>query len=98
MLTWLIWGVRQAASGLLVLLALPMLVMATVPENRVMGLVLAAIFGIAGVASWPRKPNAWKHDPPSERQLAYAEALGIDVPAGATKGDVSAMITQVTGR
>jgi hypothetical protein len=98
MTRWLIWSVRCCASGLLMLMVLPLLVMATVPETRIAGLVLAAVFGAAGLLSWPRRPDAWRYDPPTERQLAYAEALGIDVPDGATKGDVSALITQVTGR
>lgn len=70
---------------------------------------VAGTFNLAGVIvggvalagawmSWPRRPNAWKADPPSDRQLAYAANLGIVVPPGATKGEVSAMITAVTGR
>jgi hypothetical protein len=62
------------------------------------GLVLG-LFAIAGAwFSWPRRPNAWKADPPTERQLAYAADLGIAVPPGATKGEVSAMISAITGR
>ena len=63
---------------------------------------LGAMFGGVVIAAawftWPRRPNAWKLDPPTERQLAYASDLGIDIPAGATKGDVSALITARTGR
>lgn len=60
------------------------------------------LFGVGCIAAarygWPRKPNAWKSDPPTDRQLAYAADLGISVPPGATKGEVSAMITAITGR
>jgi hypothetical protein len=62
------------------------------------GFVLG-LFAIAGAwMSWPRRPNAWKADPPTDRQLAYAADLGIVVPPGATKGEVSAMISAITGR
>lgn len=54
---------------------------------------------IAAVAlSWPRIPNAWRADPPTDRQLAYAEKLGLLVPPGITKGQLSDMISQATGR
>lgn len=63
---------------------------------------VALVLGLVAVAgawmSWPRRPNAWKADPPTERQIAYAANLGITIPPGATKGEVSAMITAVTGR
>lgn len=52
----------------------------------------------AVVLSWPRLPEAWRNDPPTERQLAYATSLGIVVPPGASKGEVSEMISQITGR
>lgn len=67
-------------------------------QFNAVGLVLG-LFAIAGAwMSWPRRPNAWKADPPTDRQLAYAADLGIVVPPGATKGEVSAMISAITGR
>lgn len=36
--------------------------------------------------------GAWKLAKPSERQVAYATSLGIDIPAGARQGDVSRLI------
>lgn len=60
------------------------------------GIGLASAIGAFFV--WPRTPNAWRRDPPTERQLAYARDLGIRVPRGATKGDVSDAISRVTGR
>lgn len=66
------------------------------------GSVLMPIVGLwiaaAAVLSWPKAPGAWKKDPPSERQLEYAESLGIIVPPGASKGDVSSLISAATGR
>lgn len=54
---------------------------------------LAAVWVLAAsVLSWPRVPDAWRRDPPTDRQLAYAQSLGIVVPEGATKGQVSDMI------
>lgn len=54
---------------------------------------------MASVAlSWPRLPDAWRKDPPTQRQLEYAGSLGIDVPAGMSKGQLSDLISQVAGR
>lgn len=52
----------------------------------------------AAILSWPRLPDAWRRDPPTERQLAYAEKLGLVVPEGVSKGQLSDMISQATGR
>lgn len=57
-----------------------------------LGALAAAWVLAAAVLSWPRVPDAWRRDPPTDRQLAYAESLGIIVPPGATKGQVSDMI------
>jgi hypothetical protein len=51
----------------------------------------------AAFLSWPRRANAWRGDPPTDRQLSYARTLGISVPRGATKGEVSDMISESTG-
>jgi hypothetical protein len=52
----------------------------------------------AAVLSWPRIPEAWRKDPPTDRQLEYAASLGIPVPDGISKGQLSDMIKQITGR
>jgi hypothetical protein len=99
MASWLIWLVRSAAALFLVLLAVVLVIStAGYPESKALFLGMAAVFGIAGVASWPRMPNAWRRDPPTAKQLAYAERLGIDVPTRITKGELSDMISSVTGR
>ena len=63
---------------------------------------LGLLFGLSCLATarygWPRRPGDWKSDPATDKQLAYAADLGITVPPGATKGEVSAMITAITGR
>lgn len=59
---------------------------------------IGAVLVAAAWISWPRRPHAWKGDPPTDRQLAYAANLGIDIPPGATKGEVSDLISAVTGR
>jgi hypothetical protein len=97
--SWLIWLVRCVAAFILASMSLVLLIFtATQPENRAMMLGVAAVFGIAGVATWPRMPNAWRRDPPTAKQLAYAERLGLDVPARISKGELSDMISSVTGR
>lgn len=61
-------------------------------------IAFGAVTLAGGWLSWPRRPHAWKNDPPTDRQLAFAADLGIDIPPGATKGEVSALISAVTGR
>lgn len=68
------------------------------PDRSPAAFAVAGIFGVAAFFTWPRRPNAWRYDPPTDRQLAYAEHLGIIVPPGATKGQVSDMISAVKGR
>lgn len=52
----------------------------------------------SAVLSWPRRPDAWRRDPPTDRQLEYAAALGIVTPPGISKGELSDLISQATGR
>jgi NhaP-type Na+/H+ or K+/H+ antiporter len=42
---------------------------------------------------WTHRDD-WRSDPPSERQIEYAMDLGIDIPAGCTKGEISELIDQ----
>jgi hypothetical protein len=63
--------------------------------------MLAGIGGamlVAGWLSWPRRPNAWRRDPPTDKQIAYALNLGIAIPPGASKGQLSDMISQAKAR
>lgn len=99
MVSWLLWLVRCCAAFFMVGLALLLVFFAsTVGKDRAISFGMAAMFGIAGLATWPRRPNAWRRDPPTQKQLAYASRLGIDVPSGITKGELSDMISSVTGR
>lgn len=59
-----------------------------------LALAAAGVFGVAGFFTWPRRPNAWRHDPPTDRQLAFARDLGIRIPRGVSKGQLSDMISQ----
>ena len=58
----------------------------------------SVLFLFGGAFSFPRMPNAWRRDRPSEKQLAYAMKLGIDVPDDVSKGELSEMITSVARR
>ena len=53
-----------------------------------MGLLEQIIDGLFGQST----PKSWKDDVPTDRQLEFAEDLGIDVRADATRGNVSKMI------
>lgn len=98
MTTWFIWLVKSAASWFMLLTSLVLLIFLFATKDKAVIGGLAAMFGLAGYFTLPRMPNAWKRDPPSAKQLAYAEKLGIDVAPGMTKGEVSALISQATGR
>lgn len=60
--------------------------------------VSSAWIAVASALSWPRLPDAWRRDPPTDKQIAYAEKLGIDVPDSMTKGQLSDLISRATGR
>lgn len=93
MVDWIRWCVR--ASGLAVVIA----VTATIVFSSLWkgfsfgpaalgGLVLAS-----SLLSWPRMPKSWRRDPPTERQLEFATKLGIIIPDGISKGELSDMIS-----
>ena len=100
MIAWSIWAVRLFASLVMVIAAILCGVVAATgsSQGRPAVLVTAAVFGVAGFFSWPRRPNAWRRDKPTDRQIAYAKNLGIDIPRGVSKGELSDMISEVTGR
>jgi hypothetical protein len=96
---WLKYAVRLAAAVVLLAMAAAMLIAAaTVPDARAVTLSIAAVMALGCFFVWPRRPNAWRKDPPTNRQLAYAATLGITVPRRATKGQVSDLISASTGR
>jgi hypothetical protein len=102
MLAFGVWLVRAAGSGLVAMAGVGLFIIGAVADKTGywpigIGLLMFA----AGFLAWPRWPNAWKNDPPTERQLAYALDLGIAIPDGVTKGQLSDMISaakSVTGR
>ena len=59
---------------------------------------VCVVFFLGSVLSWPRRKDKWRKDPPTQKQLAYAASLGILVPPGASKGEVSDLISAVAGR
>jgi len=97
MKNWIIFCVRAAAASVMCLAGAAMLFTVLMKFNGAAA-ATAALFLFGGAFSFPRIPNAWKREPPSQKQIAYAEKLGIDVPEGINKGDLSAMITSVVGR
>lgn len=96
---WILWAARAAAAVVLMFVSLAFLLVGVMtPDGKLVGFGVAGVTALAAWASWPRMPNAWRRDPPTQRQLAYAADLGIDVPAGATKGQLSDLISAATGR
>jgi hypothetical protein len=45
-----------------------------------------------------RRPRSWRDDPATEKQKSFAESLGIEYPRHISKGELSDLISEVTGR
>jgi hypothetical protein len=99
MVQWIIYGVRAAAAFIVSAIGLILLVSVLASNNRTawtIGVSLAMTAG--GLLAWPRRPNAWRRDPPTDRQIAYATDLGIDIPPWVSKGELSDLISRGVGR
>lgn len=95
MVEWLSYLVRAFAAVTLGGVSAVFLILAvTTRDGRAVTLALGCVFALAGALTWPRRPNAWRRDPPTDRQLAYARDLGITIPRGISKGELSGLIGQ----
>lgn len=94
-MAWIVYLGRLFAAVVLLGIAL-VLSMLAMSDAKARGFAIgtAAVFAVAGAFAWPRRPNAWRHDRPTERQLAFARDLGIRVPRGISKGDLSDLISE----
>lgn len=91
--------VRAVAAFAVAFLGLAVLLLAAfIPERQLVTAAIGGVMLIGGWLSWPKRPNAWRHDPPTDRQVAYAIDLGIDIPRNVTKGQLSDMIEQARRR
>jgi hypothetical protein len=97
MLTWIIWAVRSSASCIMAITGGVIVLLSVLKYNPAM-LLLGTLWVFGGVFAFPRLPGAWRRDKPSEKQIAYATKLGIDVTPEMTKGELSQMISSVSGR
>lgn len=94
-MVWIVYAARVLASSLLLLVAAVSLFGAMTDKKATAAAFgLSALFAIAGAFAWPRRPNAWRHEKPTERQMAFARDLGIRIPKGISKGDLSDLISQ----
>ena len=99
MVDWLRFAARVAAALVVGFLGLSFLFAAAImPERQLVTAAIGGVMLIGGWLSWPKRPNAWRHDPPTDRQVDYALDLGIDIPANVTKGQLSDMIEQARRR
>lgn len=95
MLSGVVYFARAAAALFVVAIGLIMLAATLASKERTAWTVgFSAAFAIAGVLAWPRRPNAWRRDPPTDRQIAFAQDLGIQIPPGISKGEISDLISQ----
>lgn len=95
MLAGLIYLTRAASSFVIVAIGLMLLASsASAKKKTAWSIGVPVVIAAAGALAWPRRPNAWKRDPATDRQIAYAKALGIPLRQGMTKGEVSDLISQ----
>lgn len=95
MLSGLSYLLRAAAALVVIFVGLAFLLLAvTTKEKSAVLLGVAAVATVGGALAWPRSPNAWRNDKPTERQIAFARDLGISIPKRVTKGELSDMIDQ----
>jgi len=93
MLSQIIYLARAAASFSVTAIGLILLVAAaSKPTAWTIG--IAALIAGGGALAWPRRPNSWRSDKPTDRQLAYAKDLGIPLSPDMTKGQVSDLIAE----
>lgn len=93
------YAVRALAAVFLIGVAAVLALLAVaVDQGRAIVFGMAGVLAVAGWFAWPRHPDAWRNDPPTRRQREYAADLGIKVPKRATKGQVSDLISAITGR
>lgn len=97
-MSWLIYLVRVCAAGLIVLTGFVFLLACAFSKDASwMMYGISSVIAVGGLLSWPRRPNAWRRDPPTMRQIEYADHLGIAIPTGVTKGQLSDMISEAKG-
>ena len=95
MLSQLIYVVRLLLSFAIVAVGVVMLIAAAASAKQdAASIGVPVAMAVAGALAWPRRPNAWRRDPPTERQLEYAKDLGIPLRKGMTKGEVSDLISE----
>lgn len=98
MVRWMVYAARAFASLVLLTAAAVFLLMASTGQHVASMIGIAVAFAAVAFFSWPKSPNAWRRDPPTQRQIAYAMDLGIPIPPGISKGDLSDLISQVVER
>lgn len=98
MLSWLIYAVRAFACVIIGGAGVGALLASLSADGKAVAVGLGCLFLASAYFAWPRRPNAWKADPPTDKQIAYAQRLGIAIPPGVSKGELSSMISAVTGR
>lgn len=95
MVAGLVYAVRLVAAVIVVGLGLILFVASAASgKTKPRELIIATVIAAGGALAWPRRPNAWRRDPPTDRQIAYARDLGVVIPRGATKGTLSDLIDQ----
>jgi len=62
----------------------------------IFGFVLGFFFG--AVLRFTVGVGSWRDDPPTSKQVDFALDLGIDIPPDCTKGELSDLISEETGR
>lgn len=97
----LLIGVPLVVLGLLLLLASLGVFVAgkdAIPGALGMGVIGLALLVVGWrFASGPKQAADWRSDPATDKQKSYARDLGIRIPRGITKGELSDLISEAVG-
>jgi hypothetical protein len=91
--------VSMGFGSVLAIGALISLFAGNVVSAVISGVIAASLifFGALWLTGEP-SDGAWRNDPATERQKSFANDLGIQYPENVTKGELSDMISKVTGK
>lgn len=95
MLAQLVYLIRAAFAACFLVFGLILILNSLAsPKKTAYSMGVPVVIAVGGALAWPRRPNAWRRDKPTEKQLAYAKALGIPLRPGLSKGEVSDLISE----
>jgi len=93
-----ILGLCSLAFGLLCGVMLPFAIKSGDRPSIIILAVLTSLSLLLARRLWRRRPTSWRDDPATDKQKSFADSLGIKYPRSISKGELSDLISEVTGR